>query len=165
MDIIEIITRLGIAVLLGGLVGVERTLAGKAAGMRTYALVSMGSAMFVMISTDVYNILALDTSFDPLRMASQIVVGIGFIGAGLVVYNNNKTSGLTSAAGLWVAAAIGMACGFALYNMAMVATVITILVFTVMWKLEHFLAHYGYNMGIKKDHPDGDCREENGARR
>jgi putative Mg2+ transporter-C (MgtC) family protein len=165
MDIIEIITRLGIAVLLGGLVGVERTLAGKAAGMRTYALVSMGSALFVMISQDVYSVLAISGDFDPLRIASQIVVGIGFIGAGLVVYNNNKTSGLTSAAGLWVAAAIGMACGFALYGMALSAVVLTILVFTLMWKVEHFLSHYGYSMGIKKDQLEGDCREENGARR
>jgi putative Mg2+ transporter-C (MgtC) family protein len=135
---IDILIRLLVAVLLGGIVGVERTLAGKTAGMRTYALVAMGSALFVLISQIVSaNFIGL-TSFDPLRMASQILVGIGFIGAGLVFHDHQhmRTSGLTSAAGLWVSAGIGMAVGFGLYPLAIIAALLTLLIFTILWYVE-----------------------------
>jgi putative Mg2+ transporter-C (MgtC) family protein len=135
---IDILIRLLVAVLLGGIVGVERTLAGKTAGMRTYALVSMGSALFVLISQTVSADFIGLTSFDPLRMASQILVGIGFIGAGLVFHDHQhmRTSGLTSAAGLWVSAGIGMAVGFGLYPLAIIAALLTLLIFTVLWYVE-----------------------------
>lgn len=161
METIDILVRLSLAVLLGGIVGIERTMAGKAAGMRTYALVSMGSALFVIIS----QIVELTSDYDPLRMASQIVVGIGFIGAGLVVYNNNKTSGLTSAAGLWVAAGIGMAIGFDLVNLAVIGTVMTLLVFTILWKIEHFLAHFGYKNRVEDGSVENEEEVGNGTRR
>ena len=144
---IDILIRLAVALLLGGLVGVERTLAGKTAGMRTYALVSMGSALFIIISQVVMFTLANPLSLDPLRMASQILVGIGFIGAGLVFHNNKdmKTSGLTSAAGLWVAAGIGMACGFGLYIIGMIASLLTLLIFTIMWYVEKSFKRISYS--------------------
>jgi len=142
----DILIRLLIAVALGGLVGIERTLAGKTAGMRTYALVSMGSALFIVISQVVLLALANPLSLDPLRIASQIVVGIGFIGAGLVFHNSRdmRTSGLTSAAGLWVAAGIGMAAGFALYNIAVIAALLTLLVFTILWYVEKVFKKISY---------------------
>ena len=135
---IDIMIRLVIAILLGGMVGVERTLAGKTAGMRTYALVSMGSALFVIISFIMGQRLAGSVAFNPMVLGPAIISGIGFIGAGLVFHNNQdmKTSGLTSAAGLWVAAGMGMACGFGLSLLAVIAALLTLLIFTVLWYVE-----------------------------
>ncbi len=144
---IDILVRLLVAVLLGGLVGVERTLAGKNAGMRTYALVSMGSALFIITSIIVMFTLANPLSLDPLRIASQIVVGIGFIGAGLVFHNEKsmRASGLTSAAGLWVAAGIGMACGYGLFYLAIIASLLTLSIFTIMWYVEKGFKKISYS--------------------
>lgn len=147
LSTIDIFVRLVIAVLLGGLVGIERTLAGKTAGMRTYALVAMGSALFVLISQIVSSQFINLTTFDPLRMASQVLVGIGFIGAGLVFHNvqDMRTSGLTSAAGLWVAAGIGMACGFRLYALALIVALLTLAIFTVLWYVERGFKKVSYS--------------------
>ena len=147
LSTIDILVRLVVALLLGGLVGVERTLAGKTAGMRTYALVAMGSALFVLISQIVSAEFVNLTNFDPLRMASQILVGIGFIGAGLVFHNqaDMRTSGLTSAAGLWVSAGIGMACGFHLYALAMITALLTLLIFTILWYVEKGFKRLSYS--------------------
>ena len=89
------------AIILGGVLGLERNLAGKTAGMRTYAMVSLGSALFVIISNSVFMTYfkAGVTSINPLVMASKVIVGIGFIGAGLVFLKDNKITGLTTAAG------------------------------------------------------------------
>jgi putative Mg2+ transporter-C (MgtC) family protein len=147
LSTIDILTRLVVAVLLGSLVGIERTLAGKTAGMRTYALVSMGSALFIVISQAVMLTLANPLSLDPLRIASQVIVGIGFIGAGLVFHNNKdmKTSGLTSAAGLWVSAGIGMAAGFHLYAIGLIAALLTLLIFTILWYVEKGFKKISYS--------------------
>ena len=147
LSTIDIVIRLVVAVLLGGLVGVERTLAGKTAGMRTYALVSMGSALFVLVSIIVSLQFINLTNFDPLRVASQILVGIGFIGAGLVFHNNQnmRTSGLTSAAGLWVSGGIGMACGFGLFSLALIAAILTLMIFTVLWYVEKGFKKISYS--------------------
>ena len=141
MDIlnIEIITKLLLAVVLGGAIGIERNMAGKAAGLRTYSLVAMGSALFVIISDLASSFYPYATSFDPLRMASQVVVGIGFLGAGMIIFHNNKVEGLTTAAGMWVAAGIGMAAGFGLYSVAVLVAALTVFIFTVMWLLEKFV--------------------------
>ncbi len=76
---------------------------------------------------------------DPLRIASQIIVGIGFLGAGLIIIKDDKLHGLTTAAGLWVAAGIGMAAGLGFYLLALVVTILTLLIFTVFWHIEHNL--------------------------
>lgn len=134
----DLLSRLIVGMILGVLLGIERAVAGKTAGVRTYALVSMGSTLFVVVSMVVaswYNT-ATTTVVDPLRIASQIVVGIGFLGAGLIVFKQSHISGLTTAAGLWVAAGIGMAAGFGLFFLALAATLITLFVFTVMWFVE-----------------------------
>jgi putative Mg2+ transporter-C (MgtC) family protein len=151
---IDILIRLVVAILLGGIVGVERTLAGKTAGMRTYALVSMGSALFVLISQIVSAEFVGLTNYDPLRMASQILVGIGFIGAGVVFHDHQhmRTSGLTSAAGLWVSAGIGMATGFGLYSLAIMSALLTLLIFTILWYVEKGFKKISYsddNLEIK----------------
>ncbi len=125
------------ALFFGALLGVERNLSGKMAGMRTYALVSMGSALFV----DISRLVILDAgvvgvNYDPLRLAAQVVTGIGFIGAGLVILRGGHLTGVTTAAGLWVSAGIGMACGFGLYTLALFATGLSISIFTILWIIE-----------------------------
>jgi putative Mg2+ transporter-C (MgtC) family protein len=144
---LDILLRLVLALLLGGLVGVERTLAGKTAGMRTYALVAMGSALFIVISLIISFQYSVFGNFNPFAIAPQILVGIGFIGAGLVFHNSHdqRTSGLTSAAGLWVSAGIGMACGFKLYSVAIIVALLTLLIFTVMWYVEKGFKKISYS--------------------
>lgn len=135
---LDIICRLFIAVALGALIGVERVWAHKTAGIRTYALVSMGSALFVVISNEMirkYLGMGLE-GINPFMIVSQIVVGVGFIGAGLIFTKDSKLMGLTTATGLWVSAGIGMASGFGLYNIAIIATILTLFVFVVLWFFE-----------------------------
>lgn len=125
-----------IAVLLGSILGIQRSLAGKTAGMRTYGLVAMGSCLLIVISELVTVSYVGTTSFDPMRLAAGIVTGIGFIGAGLIIFKDSKLSGLTTAAGLWVVSAIGMAVGFKLYALSIFATFLTLFVLTVLWSVE-----------------------------
>lgn len=108
----------------------------KTAGMRTYALVAMGSALFVVISETMLERYAALSGLNPFGLVSQIVVGVGFIGAGLIFTKDSKLMGLTTATGLWVSAGIGMAAGFGLFKIALVATVLTLFVFVALWFLE-----------------------------
>lgn len=135
LDNREIITRLGIAVLLGILIGFERVLVHKDAGMKTHALVSLGAAVFVIIS-EMIAFKYAGTNFDPTRVASQIIVGIGFLGAGSIIFQGNRLTGLTTAGGLWVTAGIGMAAGFGFFNLAFLTTVFVLLVLTLVYFFE-----------------------------
>jgi len=129
--ILEIFKQLLLAVTLGAAIGVERELAHKSAGMRTNSLVALGSALFSIISGSFSG-----PATDPTRIAAQIVTGIGFLGAGLIVFQGERVQGLTTAAGVWVAAAIGMAVGFGMYEVGIFTTILTILVFAIMWPIE-----------------------------
>lgn len=131
-----------LATLLGSLLGVERSLANKVAGMRTYALVSLGAALFVIVGQGVLADLPNGVTFDPLRVAAQVVTGIGFLGAGLIFFNQEKLQGLTTAAGVWVAAGIGMAVGFDQIAVAVFTTVVTLLVFTSFWYIEQIIGKF-----------------------
>ncbi len=142
MDQLEIFLRLLSAAFFGLFIGSERTLAGKVAGMRTYALVSMGSAMFIIISLIVTDAYLGKTNFDPMRTLAAIISGVGFIGAGLIVMRDKLLRGLTSAAGLWVAAAVGAASGFGLYELSFFASVLTVLIFTAIWFVEHGIKNW-----------------------
>ena len=128
--------KLLLALLLGILIGIERQLSGKTAGLKTHALVSMGSALFVIISIIVSAEFKGTTIFDPLRMASHIIVGVGFIGGGAIFLKDKFVSGLTTAANLWIAAGIGMACGFGLYPLAIIVTLLSLFVFVVLRYIE-----------------------------
>lgn len=132
----DLLTRLTVAVLLGLLVGAERSRVGKRAGMRTYALVSLGSCLFIVISGVVSFQYAETFVFDPLRVASQLVVGIGFLGAGVIFVQRSVLTGLTTAAGLWVVAGVGAAVGYGLYVVAAYVTLLTLVVFEVLWYVE-----------------------------
>lgn len=132
----DLVLRLTIAVFLGLLVGAERSRVGKRAGMRTYGLVSLGAALFVVIAGSVSYQYSDTFVFDPLRVASQVVVGIGFLGAGVIFVQRQMLTGLTTAAGLWVVAAIGVACGYGLYFIATYVTFLTLVIFEVLWYVE-----------------------------
>lgn len=136
LQTLEVFGQLALATLLGALIGVERELARKTAGIRTFALVSLGSALFTIIPQIVFVNFA-GTSYDPSRIASQVVVGIGFIGAGLIVLQQERVRGLTTAAGLWVSAAIGMAVAYKLYAISVFTTAMTIFVLVFLWFIEH----------------------------
>ena len=118
--LIEITIRLFVALLLGGLIGVERDYRSKDAGIRTHFLVALGSALFCVVSQFGFGVDLKDSS----RVAAQVVSGIGFLGAGKIIFQKDKNvvRGLTTAAGLWVTAAIGLACGTGLYVAAAIST-------------------------------------------
>jgi putative Mg2+ transporter-C (MgtC) family protein len=126
------IGRLLVACVLGALVGLQRELKHKAAGVRTNLLICMGSAFFTLLSA----VLAGDANPDKGRVASNIVQGIGFLGAGLILHNRSRVSGLTSAASVFVVASIGMACGAGLYAAAAVGAIIVISALEVVGFLE-----------------------------
>lgn len=134
----DIFIGLLLAVLFGTILGVERNLAGKMAGMRTYALVSLGSALFTSISRIVVveYMQAGFTGIAPLNLVAQIITGIGFIGAGLVVLRGGHLTGVTTAAGVWVAAGVGMACGFGFYTLALFSTGLSLAIFTILFIIE-----------------------------
>jgi putative Mg2+ transporter-C (MgtC) family protein len=116
--LIDCTLRLVAAMLLGGIIGLEREYRSKDAGFRTHFLVALGAALFTIISQYGFNDGVKDTS----RVAAQVVSGIGFLGAGLIVFQKNSVRGLTTAAGLWVTAAIGMACGVGMFAVSAIVT-------------------------------------------
>lgn len=135
----EIFLQLILAAVLGGLVGLEREYQKKAAGLRTYSLVSLGSALFTIIAFQSFLLFPESSSFDPGRIAGQIVVGVGFIGAGLIINRRSRVAGLTTAAGLWVAAAIGVATGMKLYAIAIFVAAVAIVILFGLKVLEEKL--------------------------
>ena len=122
------VIRLLVATALGALIGIEREYHAKEAGVRTHLLVALGACLFMILSIYGFDLmLGRDhVSFDPSRIASQVVTGIGFIGAGTIILQKQMVRGLTTAAGLWVTAAIGLACGTGMYVIAVVTTVIAL---------------------------------------
>lgn len=136
---VDIIIRLFVALFLGMIIGTERVWAHKTAGMRTYALVSMGSALFVIISNEMVKYYTGFSGLNPLMIVSQIVLGVGFLGTGLIFAKESKLMGLTTATSLWVSAGIGMAAGFKLFNIAIIATALTLFIFIVLWFIEEQL--------------------------
>jgi putative Mg2+ transporter-C (MgtC) family protein len=144
MDLnIDILIRLGLATILGAIIGLERELSRKYAGLRTYALVSLGAAIFSMLAEETHRYFwqtyGGTPNFDPSRIISNIVVGIGFLGAGMVIFYQEKVLGLTTAAGIWVTAAIGAAVGVHAYFLAISATLICLFIFVVLrWCEDYF---------------------------
>ncbi|MSR71018.1 MgtC/SapB family protein [Candidatus Kaiserbacteria bacterium] len=143
----EFIVRLVAAAVLGSLLGLERSLSGKHAGMRTYALVSLGSCLFVVIGILSSFQLSMFAGLNPVGIASSVVIGIGFIGAGLSALRGEHPE-LTTASGIWLAAGVGMAAGFGFYTTAVTATILGFVVFWVFAKFEH---HMSVRYGIKHE--------------
>jgi putative Mg2+ transporter-C (MgtC) family protein len=113
---LEPILRLVVAFVLSGIVGLEREVSLKPAGLRTHLLVGLGSSLLTILSTDAF------PGSDPARIAAAVIVGVGFLGAGTILKTEHKIIGLTTAATLWVAASVGVAAGAGFYIIAIVAT-------------------------------------------
>ncbi|MDD4661841.1 MAG: MgtC/SapB family protein [Candidatus Pacebacteria bacterium] len=133
------ILELVLATLLGSLIGLEREVKGKYAGFQTYALVCLGSCLFTMISYVVYEVFKdnLQMSFDPGRIIQSIAVGVGFLGAGAIYKSKEGVKGLTTAAGLWVASAIGITVALHEYFIALTVTFLVILIFVLLGYFEN----------------------------
>lgn len=139
LETLEIFKQLSLAVGLGAIIGIERELARKTAGVRTHALIALGAALFSIISKYAFKEFWGLPGFDPSRIASQVVVGVGFIGTGLIFLNQSRSRGLTTAAGLWVSAAIGMAVGYRMYSIAVFSTFLTLVIFVAFWFFENLV--------------------------
>jgi putative Mg2+ transporter-C (MgtC) family protein len=144
---------IGVAVLCGGIVGIERQMRGKPAGIRTNILICLGTTIFVKLST-----LYSGQNTDPTRVLGQVVIGIGFLGAGVIIARGGHVKGVTSAAVIWTLAGIGAMIGFGLFAPAIALAVVTVVILTSLEFLEtniHWLR--------RGEHaPDGDSgsREE-----
>ncbi|MDP2676802.1 MAG: MgtC/SapB family protein [bacterium] len=127
--------QVALAMGLGLFIGLEREYKGKAAGMRTYALVSLGAALFTILSVGAFQQFGGGVQ-DPARVAAQVVVGIGFLGAGLIFVQRGSVHGLTTAAGLWAVAAVGMAVGVQMYSVAVFTAVLILVILWALRKVE-----------------------------
>ncbi len=138
-----------VGAILGGAIGFEREYRSKEAGFRTHFLVGLGSALFMVLSLhgfdDIETQAGVIIQRDPARMAAQVVSGIGFIGAGTIIFRKNVVKGLTTAAGLWVTSAIGMAAGVGMYGVAVAATVMVIVCLEGMNFLHHRIFHHTHS--------------------
>lgn len=133
-----------VAAFLGAFIGTERSvLAGQPAGTRTYSLVSLGACLLVITGNFVdAAYIGTVASFDPMHIAVGIVTGIGFIGGGIIFTRNESVHGVTTAAGLWIAAAVGIAVGFGMYAVSIFASIVALLIFTGMWFVEDTFKHW-----------------------
>ncbi|HKL98932.1 MAG TPA: MgtC/SapB family protein [Mobilitalea sp.] len=132
-----IILRLVLAVVLGGAIGFERGRSGRPAGLRTHILVCLGSALAIMTNQYVFQVYGVA---DPTRMASQVISGIGFLGAGtIIVTGRHQVKGLTTAAGLWATACMGLAIGIGFYKAAIVACVLIAFATIVLHRLDNYV--------------------------
>src|SRR3990167_8967326 len=135
--------KLFLAMILGGIIGTERAvLARQAAGTRTFGLVSLGACLFIIVNNYVNSAYLGIVDFQPTYIAAAIITGIGFIGGGLIIFRGEALHGVTTAAGLWIAAALGIAVGFGLYSVAVFTTILTLAMFMGMWYVEDKFKHW-----------------------
>lgn len=135
---LHIFWQLFLAVVLGAFLGMEREASGRAAGIRTYALVALGAALFTIMGVEVFHTYtgASGLSFDPSRIVHAIALGVGFIGGGIIIHRDSHVEGVTTAAGVWMAGAIGVSLGFEFYGTAILATLFAFLVLSWMHPLK-----------------------------
>jgi putative Mg2+ transporter-C (MgtC) family protein len=141
-----------LAGLFGLLLGIERIAVHKTTGMRTYALVTLSSAFFVLIGRTASHMIIMDNNAIILQFAAAIITGVGFLGAGLILHKNDQVQNVTTAAGLWMCAAIGMATGFGLIWYATLATFMTFITLHVLSSLERYM-----KKNIFHELPEGTC--------
>lgn len=124
----DVILRLSLAIVLGGAIGLNRERAHKPAGVKTHLMVSLGSALIMMVSIDMFQrYIGLSQNIDPGRIAAQVITGVGFLGAGTIIHaEGGLIKGLTTAASIWTVAGIGLACGGGMYFLAIVASALAI---------------------------------------
>ena len=144
----SLLIRIAASIFFAFLLGVEREVTGKFAGLRTHILVSVGACVFTLLSLYGFKMHiteGISGVNDPARIAAQIITGIGFIGAGTVMRHGNNIFGITTAATLWVCAAIGMACGTGMYDIAASASIFSLIVLVLIRRFERrFLSSKTY---------------------
>ncbi len=159
LTIWDVIVRLGIASLCGGLIGIERGRKHRAAGFRTHMLVCMGASLTMVLGTYISVMLesalwALDPSVDYVktdvsRFGAQVINGIGFVGAGtIIITGRQQVKGMTTAAGLWASACMGLAIGAGFYSAALVGCFFILLTIVVFSKLETFILSHSRNVNL-----------------
>lgn len=156
MENFEIYGQLILAVVLGSFIGLERRIKHKIAGMRTFAFVSLGATLFTLISNYSYEFFNHTSGLDPTKITSQVVLGIGFIAGGIIIFRHQHVEGLTTGAGLWVAGGLGMAVAFKLYAIAIFTTALILIVFEVFAAMEKRLADGIEKMG---DHDENSASD------
>lgn len=155
ISVLEIVLRLGVATLLGALIGLERERLERAAGLRTHAVVSVASALIMIVSAygfpDPVSGDPRLVALDPSRVAAQVVSGIGFLGAGVIFFRKNAVRGLTTAASIWAVAGIGLAAGGGLYEAAGLGTGFILLIQVGLRPLEHhfFVHHQDHRLELR----------------
>ena len=143
---LAVILRIVAAVQVGGIIGFEREMKNRAAGLRTYILVCVGSCMIMLTNQYIYQSFAVG---DPVRMAAQVVSGIGFLGAGtIIVTKRSQIKGLTTAAGLWSTAGLGIAIGIGFYEAAFAGAFVILIVITLMQKMDDSMRKKSTRMDI-----------------
>ncbi|OHA67704.1 MAG: hypothetical protein A3D59_04705 [Candidatus Wildermuthbacteria bacterium RIFCSPHIGHO2_02_FULL_47_17] len=128
-----------LAAILGSFIGLEREFRHKEAGLRTYTMVCLGSTVFTLIGFESVRAFSPTISYDPSRIIGQIVLGVGFLGAGVIIFRKDHIEGLTTAAGLWVTAAIGSAIGLQLYSLALFTAFLVVTVLAGLRLIEERL--------------------------
>ena len=146
---LELIQRLLLAAALGAVLGIERELRQKSAGLRTNILIAVGSALFTLMSIE----MAEASGTDPTRIAAQIVTGIGFLGAGAIMRTDVGVQGLTTAATVWVNAAVGVAVGGGEYHLAVIATSVTVAVLLLLVPIERLIDRFAARNPLGDDRP------------
>lgn len=135
VTLLSVALRIAVAIIVGGLIGLERGLKNRPAGLRTYMVVCLGSCLIMLTNQYIYQVTGTG---DPVRMAAQVVSGIGFLGAGtIIVTRRNQIKGLTTAAGLWAAAGVGLAVGIGFYEAALVGGLAIFTVMTLLQKMDN----------------------------
>jgi putative Mg2+ transporter-C (MgtC) family protein len=132
----QVIWRLVLSVVLSALIGLERQMHRRTAGLRTHILVCLGSCLIMLTSMYVFDIYKDVVALDPARIAAGVVTGIGFLGAGTIIHERESVRGLTTAASLWMAAAIGLAAGVGFYRPAIFTTALTLVVLFFLRRME-----------------------------
>ena len=154
MSDMELCLRMVVAVVCGAVIGAEREWHGKPAGLRTNILISLGASIFTLIAMKI----AGQFSSDPARMAAQVVTGIGFLGAGAIIRAEGGVHGLTTAATIWLVAAIGMCCGAGYYFLAGTSTAVTFLVLLGLAPIDSCLAERRRRRGQQENSTEGGGR-------
>lgn len=139
----QILLRLILSVVLGGFIGLERQIHRRTAGLRTHILVSLGSCLIMLTSLYVFDIYKHQVPLDPVRIAAGVITGIGFLGAGAIIREREQVRGLTTAASLWVVAAIGLAVGCGFYIASISASLLALITLLFLRRMEDVMLGKG----------------------
>jgi putative Mg2+ transporter-C (MgtC) family protein len=143
---VDIALRLIMAAVLGGVIGLDRELRDRPAGLRTHMLTAMASALFTVITFEIfYTVRALENSVnvDPIRIIEAVTAGVAFLAAGAIIQNRGEVHGLTTGAGMWLAGAIGVTCGAGYYRLAIMASLLAFLILSGLHKFEAYIKQAG----------------------